>query len=343
MAAAKVLVALSGGVDSSVCVHLLKRQGYAVSATVMKMTELHQKAVDAAKEAADALGIPLTVLDMQKEFEENVISYFVEEYRQGRTPNPCVRCNPTVKFHALFAEMERQGCEYAASGHYARVERGADGITRLLRGKSLARDQSYMLYRLAQPELSRLLLPLGELEKPEVRRIAAELGLSCADAPDSQENCFIEGKDYAAFIRARAGELPPGDFIAPDGRVCGTHRGIASYTVGQRKGLGIALGRPVFVRRIDPQTNRIYLADAGQDTVEEAALSDVVYPSLPRQEEFSAQVKVRSAALPVGASITPLPEGQAIVRFLQPQRAVAPGQSVVFYEGDTVIGGGILR
>lgn len=335
----KVLVALSGGVDSSVCVHLLKQEGYAVSAAVMKMSPLHQAAVDAAKAAADALGVPLTVLDMQAEFEEKVIAYFVEEYRRGRTPNPCVRCNPTVKFHALFAEMERQGCDFAASGHYARTEDG-----RLLRGKSTARDQSYMLYRLTRRELSRLLLPLGDLEKPEVRWIAAELSLQCADAPDSQENCFIEGKDHTAFLRERLGELPAGDFIAPDGRICGRHDGIYQYTVGQRKGLGIALGRPVFVRKIDPVKNCIYLADAGGDTVEEALLSEVLlHGEAPAAGHFPAQVKLRSAAQPVAAEVTLLPCGGAKLRFTEPQRAVAPGQSAVFYDGELVLGGGIIE
>lgn len=343
VSATKVLVALSGGVDSSVCVHLLKRQGYDVSAVVMKMSKLHQKAVEAAGEVAEALQIPLTVLDLQEVFEREIISYFVEEYLHGRTPNPCVKCNPTVKFHALFEEMERQGCTLAASGHYARVVRDGDGKAHLLRGKSTARDQSYMLYRLAQKDLSRLLLPLGELEKTEVRQIAADLGLACASAPDSQENCFIEGKDYTKFIRERAGDLPQGDFVAPDGRVCGRHKGIAYYTVGQRKGLGIALGRPVFIREIDPSSNRIYLAEAGQDTVSESLLTDVVYPAgMPEGAPFEAQVKIRSAAVPTEAEVVPLPDGKAKVLFAAPQRAVAKGQSIVFYRGDEVLGGGLI-
>ena len=221
----RVLVALSGGVDSTVCVHLLKEQGYDVRAAVMLMSDLHTSTVEAARSSADSLGIPLTVLDLRKEFEENVISYFLREYSRGRTPNPCVMCNPTVKFKALIDEADRQDCAFAATGHYARIEQ-ENGVYRVRRGASLERDQSYMLYRLGQRELSRLLFPLAELQKPRVREIAAKLSLEAAEKPDSQENCFIEGTDYAAYIVGRLGEVPAGDFIAPDGSVCGRHKGI---------------------------------------------------------------------------------------------------------------------
>lgn len=339
----RVLVALSGGVDSSVCVRLLQQQGYDVSAVVMQMSELHSETVEAARQAASTLGVPLTILDLRQEFEETVIRYFLEEYKKGRTPNPCIVCNPKIKFRHLFLEADRQGCRYAATGHYARVEI-RNGKSCLLRGTSPERDQSYMLYRLTQRELTRLLLPLAELEKPVVRKLALQYGLSCADKPDSQENCFIDGKDYTAYIRLRMSGLPEGDFIAPDGTVCGRHKGIAYYTVGQRKGLGIALGRPVFVREIDPESNRIYLADAGAGCFSAAVLSEVTFPSgeIPA-EPFSADVKIRSAAKPIPASLFPLDNGGLRVKFASPQRAVAKGQSIVFYAGNMVLGGGFIE
>lgn len=342
--AIKVLVALSGGVDSTVCAHLLKQQGYEVSAVVMKMSDLHDSTVAAAQDAADSLGIPLTVLDLRKEFDEEIISYFIRSYQNGITPNPCVICNPKLKFNYLIREADRKGCAFAATGHYAKTRRRENGIVDVLRGESDKRDQSYMLYRLTQRELSRMIFPLAEMEKDAVRAIAAELGLSCADAPDSQENCFIEGTDYAGYIEARCGKMPEGDFIAPDGKVCGRHKGLLHYTVGQRKHLGIALGRPVYVREIDPVKNRILLADAGTAMLAKAAVIEEItatagdFPG----ERFMAQVKIRSVAKPVGAVIELLGEKRARVTFDEPQRAVSKGQSLVMYDGDVLIGGGFI-
>ncbi len=340
----KILLALSGGVDSAVCAHLLKEQGYDVRAVVMKMSELHEKTVAAAKEAAESLRIPLTVLDLRDVFRENVISYFIRSYQSGITPNPCVVCNPTVKFKYLIEEADRQGCAFAATGHYAKLRCREDGRVELLRGDSDQRDQSYMLYRLTQKELSRLIFPLAHMEKDEVRRIAASLGLSCASAPDSQENCFIAGTDYAGYIEGVCGKMPEGDFIAPDGAVCGKHKGILHYTVGQRKHLGVALGRPVYVRKIDPVSNRIYLADTGEAMLcKTAALSGVTaslgeFPAVC----FKGQVKIRSVAKPVEAEITLLESDRAAVRFERPQRAVSKGQSLVIYDGDVLLGGGFI-
>ena len=340
----KVLVALSGGVDSTVCAHLLKTQGYDVRAVVMKMSDLHDKTVAAAQEAAESLEIPLTVLDLKEDFSQTVISYFIHAYQTGITPNPCVVCNPKIKFRHLIEEADRQGCALAATGHYAKLHRRADGIVELLRGDSDKRDQSYMLYRLSQKELSKLVFPLANMEKDEVRRIAASLGLSCATAPDSQENCFIEGTDYAGFIERACGKMPEGDFIGPDGSVCGRHRGIVHYTVGQRKHLGVALGRPVYVRSIDPVQNCIYLADMDSTMLSKTAfLSDITatagdFPS----GKFMGQVKIRSVAKPVEAEITLLDGSDAVVQFCEPQRAVSKGQSLVIYDGNVLIGGGFI-
>lgn len=337
----KVLVALSGGVDSSVCAYLLKEQGYDVTAVVMKMSPLHDDTVEAAKQAAAELKIPLTVLDLQEQFRANVIDYFVRSYRLGITPNPCVVCNPTVKFKALIDEADRQGCQFAATGHYAQIIE-EDGVFHILRGESKQRDQSYMLYRLTQRELSRLMFPLSRLPKDIVRAIAHEAKLSAFNKPDSQENCFIAGKDYASFIEQERGKLPAGELIAPDGSVCGMHNGILHYTVGQRKHLGVALGRAVFVREIDPVTNRIYLADAENDSYTEAIVEGQTatagaFPAFP----FTALAKIRSAATPVPVTVNE--HGSMLhVTFDTPQRAVAKGQSLVLYDGDRLLGGGFI-
>ncbi|MEG2429764.1 MAG: tRNA 2-thiouridine(34) synthase MnmA, partial [Oscillospiraceae bacterium] len=270
-----ILVALSGGVDSSVCVHLLKQQGFNVFAVVLKMSPCHDDTVAAAQASADSLDVPLTIVDMQKEFDEKVITYFVNEYKNGRTPNPCIFCNPLVKFKALIETANKLNCDLVATGHYAQTKKNDDGTFSLIRGESLARDQSYMLYRLGQKELSRLIFPLSSLQKDEVRSIASKLGLSCATAPDSQENCFIEDNDYRSYIENRIGKQAIGDFISPEGKPCGKHKGIINYTVGQRKGLGIALGQPVFIKKIDSDKNKIYLAYKGDDIVSQTKINNL--------------------------------------------------------------------
>lgn len=349
-AGVRVLVALSGGVDSSVCVQLLREQGYDVECAVLKMTELHTETVEAARAVAEKLDVPLHIVDMQLEFEKNVIQYFINEYQNGSTPNPCIICNPRVKFKALVDTADRLGCDFIATGHYARLNRikKHDGteMTQLLRGESLKRDQSYMLYRLSQHELSRLMLPLANFEKSTVREIANKLELPSANKPDSQENCFIIDTDYAAYIEQRCGKSKPGDFIAPDGTVCGRHDGIIHYTVGQRRGLGIALGRPVFVKQIDAESNRIILADLNEVTRVCAAVREVTAISGERfPQKLRADVKIRSTAVPVPATIHTVDErgDRLSVVFDEPQRAVAKGQSLVIYDGDIVLGGGFIE
>lgn len=341
MTGKKVLVALSGGVDSTVCVHLLKEQGYTVAGLVLKMSPAHEDTVKAAQESADSLGIRLYVRDMTAEFQKNVIDYFAGEYRNGRTPNPCIICNPTVKFKTLADTADELGYDWIATGHYAKLER-RNGEVLLKKGDSAKRDQSYMLYRLDQRILSRLLFPLAELEKDQVRAIAASLGVSAASKPDSQENCFIEDNDYAGYIERHYGKSAPGDFISPEGTPCGKHNGIIHYTVGQRKGLGIALGRPVFIREIDAKTNRIYLADSGNEYFSKVILEQTTTVSGRPLERAKLQAKIRSMAIPCEAEVLPLPDHQAEVRFDQPQRATAKGQSVVLYDGDIVVGGGFI-
>ncbi len=341
MAEKKVLVALSGGVDSTVCVHLLKEQGYTVAGLVLKMSPAHEATVKAAQESADSLGIPLYIRDCTEAFQKQVIHYFVTEYQNGRTPNPCIICNPTVKFKTLTDVADELGYDWIATGHYAKLER-QNGEVLLKKGDSAKRDQSYMLYRLNQRILSRLLFPLAELEKDEVRAIAARLGVSAASKPDSQENCFIPDNDYAGYIERYYGKSEPGDFISPEGIPCGKHKGIIHYTVGQRKGLGIALGRPVFIREIDASTNRIYLADSGNEYFSKVFLEAVTTVSGRPLGSARYQAKIRSMAAPCEAETVMLSENRAEVIFDKPQRATAKGQSVVLYDGDTVIGGGLI-
>ena len=238
-----VLVGMSGGVDSSVTVALLREKGYQVQGAVILFSPAHEKAVEEAKTAARQLDVPLTVLDARADFEAHVAAPFCASYCAGRTPNPCLLCNPNVKFRSLVQAADRLGCEKIATGHYARVEQDEKGVWRVCRPKSDARDQTYMLYGLGQEVLSRLLLPLGEYQKPEIREMARQAQLECADSPDSMEICFIPDGNHAAYIAARGLHAPAGQFISPDGKALGPNLGIDHYTVGQRKGLGLALGR----------------------------------------------------------------------------------------------------
>ena len=339
MSTKKVLVALSGGVDSSVAVHLLRQQGYEVEGIILEFSPVHKAAVQAAQVIADQLDVKLHVVECHKEFEQNVILPFCREYQAGRTPNPCIFCNPTTKFGIICQFAKEHGFDKIATGHYARVEHLEDGTAVLKKSACIERDQSYMLYRLTQEQLSMLILPLEGLEKTEVRQIARDLGLASADAPDSQEICWLPDGDYASFIEQKLGKSKSGDFISPDGTVCGKHKGLLHYTVGQRKHLGIALGYPVFIKEIDPELNRIYLARTGEEYADGVLLTDCVIqpnPLLGKDNPIAhANVKVRSRASDAPATITLLEDGTAKVVFDTPQRAPAPGQSCVIYDGIT--------
>lgn len=335
----KVLVAMSGGVDSSVCVRILQDQGFEVEGLVLEFSPAHKKAVESALAVAKKLGIPLHVQQCYQEFEEEVIKPFCEEYCAGITPSPCIRCNPGVKFKMLAAAADELGIPYIATGHYARVEEGDDGIWRLMRADSTARDQSYMLYRLPQEILSRLLLPLGEFEKDDIRAIARESGLPSADTPDSQEICFIPDGDYPAYIAQHGYSGKSGRFIGPDGSDLGPHKGVLHYTVGQRRGLNLALGKPVFVQRILPDGN-IHLAFSGDEFYSVLALRDVVTPD-GNMPEGEYSIKIRSAAKPVPCVVSSR-DDVVTVTFPEPVRAPAPGQSAVLYRDEAVMGGGII-
>lgn len=336
----KILIGLSGGLDSTYAAHLLKEQGHEVISASVIMHEYTD--VKAAEEAAIAVGIPHIVLDAREAFRERVISRFVSDYVAGRTPNPCVICNPTVKFAALCEYAEENGFDAVSTGHYASVlkEKGRYFIRR---GDDGAKDQSYVLWRLTQEQLSMLYLPLAGMKKSDIREQAAALGYRAAEAKESQEICFIPDDDYVGYLERTTNQtFPEGDFLNAQGDVIGRHKGLIRYTVGQRKGLG-AFGRPMFVSRLDPEANTVTLVPAGQEFSTSMRVSDLRFLKLPPVLEGSieATVKVRYSAKPTPCRITFLGDC-AEVSFLAPVRAVTPGQSAVFYDGNDVLFGGMI-
>lgn len=351
----KVILGMSGGVDSSVAALLLLRQGYDVTGVTMQlrpdqsMSETQNSAccssedMDDARRVAQKLGIEHLVLDFTDVFSEKVIDYFAREYSLGRTPNPCIACNSYVKFDALLRKALSLEYDYIATGHYAVVTQNAQGRW-LLKKAPCSKDQSYVLYRLTQHQLSHTLFPLAGLEKEEARTLAQEAGLPVAHKPDSQEICFVPDGDYAAFLSRHTGKAPPpGDFVDHEGNRLGQHKGITHYTIGQRKGLGIALGKPMFVTKIDPAANTVTLGENGSQYASALIAEDVNLIAFDvLSSPIRAQVKIRYQASPAPALLTPLAERKIRVDFDQPQRSVTPGQAAVFYDGDLVLGGGVI-
>jgi tRNA-uridine 2-sulfurtransferase len=346
-----IAVAMSGGVDSSVAAAMLVAQGFRVVGLTMKLfcySDVDRAksccsldSIAAARQAADALGIPHYVIDCENEFARDVVGDFIDEYRNGRTPIPCVVCNAKVKFGLLMDKARALGCEKLATGHYARIKQ-CKGRPALARGCDGKKDQSYFLWALTREQLSRTLFPLGGLTKPEVRETARSHGFFSADRPESQEICFIQDGSYADFLKQRIKPVP-GDIVDPTGKVLGRHGGIINYTIGQREGLGIALGRPQYVLRIDPQHNRIVVGDDHLLRAKECAVSQVNWILSSPRRAVKALVKIRHQHKGAPATVRPVSETQAQIVFDQPQRAVTPGQSAVFYKGDLVIGGGIIE
>lgn len=352
----RIAVAMSGGVDSSVAAHVLKQHGHEVLGLTMKIWTCDEDApvdprvccgpaaIRDARRVADEIGIRHYVVGMRGVFEKLVIDDFVAEYARGRTPNPCVRCNRLVKFDPLLSKASALGATHLATGHHAIVEPDPDGRFELRRARDARKDQTYFLYSMTQDQLARVLMPIGSLTKDEVRTVAREAGLPVADRPESQDICFVPDGDIAGLIAKRLpSALEPGPIEDIDGRVLGEHRGIARYTVGQRSGLGLARPRPTYVVRIDPRRNALVVGDdedlyAGTLTAD--GLSWVA--GEPPPGEFRTRAKVRYASDPAPAAVA-IEGDEARVSFDEPQRALAPGQAVVFYDADRVLGGGTIR
>lgn len=352
----KVVVGMSGGVDSSVAAYLLKEQGYDVIGVTMQIWQkdgaVEQdggccglSAVDDARRVCQKLEIPHYVLNFREEFKKDVIDYFLEEYQQGRTPNPCIACNRYVKWESMLRKSIQIGAQYIATGHYAKIIQDEQtGRFMLKRAKTLAKDQTYALYNLTQYQLSHTLMPLGDYTKEEVRAIAKEIGLLVANKPDSQEICFVPDNDYAKYITEETGKEPQkGKFVTKDGKILGEHKGIIHYTIGQRKGLGISLGKPLYVVDINPEDNTVVLGE------HEDVFGSVVYanqlnfmPFEKLEGKLKAQAKIRYKHEPADCMIEMVDEDTLKCVFKEPQRAITPGQALVIYQGDIVVGGGTI-
>ena len=349
----RVVVAMSGGVDSSVAAYLLAREGYDVIGVTMRLWSAGDEAVtpdhqgccsiddiEDARRVCQTLGVPHYVLNVEREFRTHVMDYFVAEYQRGRTPHPCIACNDRIKFDFLMKRAAMMDAPFVATGHYARVS-GAPGRRILRRGVDPAKDQSYVLFGLTQAQLAHVLLPVGEHAKGAIRELARSAGLHLADKADSQEICFIPQGSYRDFLKTRV-EPRPGEFVDADGRVLGTHPGIEYFTVGQRRGLGVALGERLFVTEVQPDSSRVVLGPKEQLMHRGVRIERVNYldgDPPPHAVHVTAKIRYNGRDTPAVLE----PDGDsAVLRFAEPQRAVTPGQAAVFYDGDRVLGGGYI-
>jgi len=355
----RVVVAMSGGVDSSLTAALLVRQGYDVIGVTMQIWDSHNQeedpehrgccsltAVDDARRVAEKIGIPYYVLNFREMFQDTVVNYFINEYSSGKTPNPCIACNRYVKFEGLLQKAFGLGAEFVATGHYARIEYN-DKLGRylLLKGLDNSKDQSYALYHLNQHTLKHFLMPLGTFNKTDTRQMARDLGLSVANKPDSQEICFVPNDDYKSFLAERAPEsLRPGRIVNRQGHILGEHQGLPLYTIGQRKGLGIAVGKPLYVIELDTSSNTVIVGNADEIFADELIAADLNFITIDKlSSNVLVTAKIRYSSAPATAVISPLGDNEVRVKFDQPQRAITPGQSVVFYDGEVVVGGGTIK
>lgn len=353
----KVVVGMSGGVDSSVAAYLLKEQGYDVIGATMQIWQdepdydLNNEggccglsAVEDARRVAQMLDIPYYVMNFKKEFKANVMDYFINEYLNGRTPNPCIACNRYVKWESLLQRSLSIGADYIATGHYARVEQLENGRYALRTSATAAKDQTYALYNLTQFQLEHTLMPVGEYTKEQIREIAAELKLNVANKPDSMEICFIPDDDYASFIRKNTGkEILPGNFVDVTGTIIGRHKGITNYTVGQRKGLNLSMGRPVFVTEIRPETNEVVIGE-DKDVLTERLIGERINfmsePDVDENKKYMAKIRYSHKAVPCHVKRTEEDKIECI--FEEPVRAATPGQAVVIYDGEYVAMGATI-
>ena len=347
---------MSGGVDSSVAAYLLKEQGYDVIGVTMQIWQEDKEyeereggccslsAVDDARRVADKIGIPFYVLNFRDSFKKNVIDYFIDEYMEGKTPNPCIACNKYLKFDELLKKAQGIGADYIATGHYAKIEEH-NGRYILVKSDDDKKDQTYALYNMTQEQLAHTLMPCGEYTKDRIREIAKEIGLDVHNKKDSEEICFISDNNHGKYIsEAMPGKVKQGNFVDKDGNILGKHKGIVYYTIGQRKGLGLAMGRPVFVTDITPLTNEVVVGAEEDIFKTDLICKDInfiAFDNLDKSLELKA--KIRYSAKPATATITPLENGKVRVSFKEKQRAITKGQSVVFYLDDLVVGGGIIE
>lgn len=354
----RVVVGMSGGVDSSVAAYLLKEQGYEVIGVTMKHFDDDDEdftqreggccslsSVEDARRVADKLGIPFYVLNFKDSFKEKVIDNFVEEYIEGRTPNPCIQCNKHIKFDEFLKRAKEIGADYVATGHYAKIIKNEDGRYLLIKADDDTKDQTYALYNFTQEQLSQTLMPCGDYTKVKIREIAKEIGLAVHNKKDSEEICFISDNNHGKYIsKVRPREVKEGNFVDKNGNILGKHKGIVYYTIGQRKGLGIALGKPVYVTSINPKTNEVVLGPE-EDIFKKELISkeNNFIPFDKLEKVITVQAKVRYSARPAEATLIPLADGRVKVSFKERQRAITKGQSVVFYDGNIVVGGGIIE
>lgn len=353
----KVVVGMSGGVDSSVAAYLLKEQGYDVIGVTMQIWQdedtcsIEDKggccglsAVDDARRVAHQLDIPYYVMNFKDDFRDKVIDYFIDEYQIGRTPNPCIACNRYVKWETMLLRSMQIGADYIATGHYASIAKLDNGRYALKKSATSKKDQTYALYNLTQEQLKRTLMPVGEYTKEEIRKIAEKIDLQVANKPDSQEICFVPDNDYASFIEEELGyKLPEGNFVDTSGKVLGKHKGIIHYTVGQRKGLGLSLGKPGFVVEVRPKTNEVVIGDNEDVFANKLYATNLNFMAIEKlTEPLKTKAKIRYSHKEASCEIKLVDEDTVECVFDEPQRAITPGQAVVFYDGDYVLGGGTI-
>jgi tRNA-specific 2-thiouridylase len=340
----KIAVAMSGGIDSSVAAALLKAEGYDVFGVTMQLTDdkNSQEAIENARQAAQKLEIPHHVINLKNDFKKVIIDSFCKEYCSGNTPNPCVLCNRYMKFGILREKAEKLGAEFFATGHYARVEKQNNGKFLLKKGKDKTKDQSYFLCRLTQEQLGRTLFPIGNFTKVKVKKIAQEMGLPALTRPESQEICFVTDNDHAAFSKENIKtKIKPGPILDQLGKVLGQHQGIIFYTVGQRKGLGVSSATPLYITAIDPDRNAIIVGTQEQTFSDELVADNLNWISInPPQKPLKIKARIRYRHAEADATVSTLDKTNVYVRFKKPQMAITPGQAVVFYDGDKVVGGG---